>query len=61
MEKRWWASKTMWVNVVAVLAAVTGAFSMDLGLDPETQIALVGGIMAVINMVLRYVTTDSIS
>lgn len=59
--KRWWTSKTMWVNVVAVIAAITGAFSMDMGLDPDTQIALVGGVMAVINMILRFITTTSVS
>jgi len=54
--KPWYASKTLWVNAVAGLAAVTGALGLDLGLDPDTQVALVGGILAVVNIVLRLVT-----
>ena len=58
--KPWFASKTMWVNFVALLAAVLGAFGMDLGLDPDTQVALVGGVMAVVNIVLRFVTKSAV-
>ncbi len=55
-SKPWWASKTLWVNVLALIAAVTGAFGIDVGLDAETQTAIVGGIMGVVNIVLRLVT-----
>jgi hypothetical protein len=58
--KPFWASKTLWVNMVAVAAAVTGAFGVDLGLDPETQIAIVGGIMGVVNVALRFMTRTPI-
>ncbi len=51
-----WASKTLWINFLAIVAAVSGAFGLDLGLDPETQIAAVGVIMGIVNMVLRFVT-----
>ncbi|WP_435100811.1 hypothetical protein [Arhodomonas sp. AD133] len=54
--KPWWASKTLWVNVLALIAAVTGALGIDVGLDAETQTAIVGGIMGVVNIVLRLVT-----
>lgn len=60
-SKPFWASRTLWVNAVALLAAVTGAFGMDLGLDAETQTAIVGGIMAVVNMILRAVTKQPLS
>ncbi len=59
-SKPFWASKTLWVNLVAVAAAVFGAFGLDIGLDPETQIALVGGVMAVVNIVLRLVTKTTV-
>ena len=59
-SKPFWVSKTLWVNAIAVLAAVFGAFGMDIGLDPEMQIALVGGVMAVVNIILRLVTTTSV-
>ncbi len=54
--KPWYVSKTLWINALAILAAVTGAFGIDLDLTPETQAALVGGIMAIVNIILRLVT-----
>lgn len=51
-----WASKTVWVNAIALASAVALGFGVDLGLDGETQTALVGGIMAVVNIALRFVT-----
>ena len=59
--KPWFASKTLWVNLVALIAAVTGAFGMDLGLDPETQTSIVAGVMGVVNIVLRFVTKSAVS
>lgn len=60
-EKSWYLSKTLWVNVLAGIAAVTGAFGLDLGLTPETQTAIVGGVMAIVNIVLRAVTTTALT
>lgn len=54
-SKPFWASKTLWVNLVAVIAAVLGAFNVDM-LTPEMQAQVVGVIMGVVNMVLRVVT-----
>ena len=59
-NKRWYASRTLWINAIAGLAAISGALGLDLGLSSETQIALVGGIMAVINIVLRFVTSKPV-
>lgn len=55
-SKPFWASKTIWVNLVAVVAAISGAFSLDLGLTPEAQASVVGAIMGVVNLVLRFTT-----
>lgn len=57
MSKPFWASKTLWANLVAFVAVLATTFGLNLGLDPETQLALVGGVMAVVNVVLRYMTT----
>ena len=57
MEKKpFWASKTMWVNLVALVATVSTAFGLDLGLTPENQVAVVGAVIAVLNIALRFVT-----
>lgn len=59
-DKPWWASKTIWVNIIAAVAAISTAFGLDLGLGPEQQTAIVGGIMAVANVILRLVTDSPI-
>ncbi len=56
VPKPWWASRTIWANLIGFVATMTIAFGIDLGLDAETQTALVGGVMAVINMILRFIT-----
>ena len=60
-SKPFWASKTLWTNVVAIVAAILGAFSIDVGLDPEGQVAAVGVIMGIVNVVLRLVTKSSVT
>lgn len=59
--KPFWASKTLWINFVALVAAITGAFGLDIGLDPEGQTAVVGGVMAFVNIVLRFVTKSGVA
>ena len=61
MEKPFYASKTLWVNAVMLVATISSAFGLDLGLDPETQVAIVGAIMGVVNIGLRLITKASIS
>lgn len=55
-SKPWYVSKTLWTNVVAGAVAVGTAFGLDLGLDAEGQTAIVGGIMAIANIILRFMT-----
>ena len=45
--KPFWASKTLWVNFIALVTAISTAFGVDLGLNPEAQIAIVGTVMSV--------------
>jgi hypothetical protein len=58
---KWFASKTLWVNVVALVATLAGAFKLDLWLTPEAQATVVTTILALVNIVLRFVTTTPIS
>ena len=58
---KWFASKTLWVNVVALVATLAGAFKLDLGLTPEAQATVVTTILALVNIGLRFVTTTPIS
>ena len=61
MDKKWYASKTLWANIIAGIATVATAFGLDLGLDADTQVAVVGGVMAVINIVLRVITKGPVT
>jgi len=58
--KNWYASKTLWVNLVAGGVTVAGVFGVDVGLSPETQAELVAGILVVVNIILRFVTNTGL-
>jgi hypothetical protein len=53
-----WASKTFWVNAVAVGAAVAGVFGF--GIDAEFQAEVVVAIMGAVNIALRFVTKEAV-
>jgi len=59
--KPFWASKTLWINFIALVAAISTAFGVDLGLNPEAQIAIVGTVMSAMNIILRFVTKAPIT
>lgn len=52
-SKPWYQSKVLIINVLAGGAAVASAFGVDLGLDDATKAEIAGGLLAVINIVLR--------
>ena len=58
--KKWYASKTLWANLIAGGVTIAGVFGVDVGLDPEAQAQLVAGVMVVVNIVLRLVTDEPI-
>ncbi len=58
--KQWYASKTIWVNVIAGAATLATVFGLDLGLTEAAQSQLVAGIMVVVNLILRLVTDKKI-
>ena len=53
--KPFWASKTIWVNGVSVLAAILGAAGIA-SIGVEVQAEAVAVVMGVINIVLRFMT-----
>lgn len=58
-SKPFWASKTLIVNIVAVIAAVASSFG--LGIGAEIQAELVGITLGVANIALRFVTTKPLT
>lgn len=63
-SKPFWASKTLWVNAAALVATLAGIFgieSVSSFLDAEGQAYVVGIVMSVVNIVLRFLTHSSVS
>ena len=54
--KRWYTSKTLWVNLTAIVALVTQE-EFGYAIDAEAQAV----ILAVINLILRVVTKKGLS
>jgi hypothetical protein len=58
--KRWYASKTIWANIIAGIVTLAGLFGLDLGLTPDVQAQIVTGVLAVVNIILRFVTKEPV-
>lgn len=56
-----WASRTIWVNLIAIVASLGGVFHLDLGLTPERQAQIVLVVMGGVNVILRYDTKAPIT
>ena len=55
MSKTWYTSKTLWVNVVAIIALIAqGQFGFVI--DPATQ----AGVLVTVNMLLRVITKEEV-
>jgi uncharacterized membrane protein YfcA len=54
--KLWWKSRTIWVNVAAIVASIGAYFGLNIPLDPELCMMLFPVILSVINLMLRLIT-----
>jgi hypothetical protein len=60
--KKWYQSKTIWINVLAfIVSSLTALTNGDLIADNPEVAAIVGGIVAAINIVLRKITKEEIN
>lgn len=55
--KKWWLSKTIWVNTIAAVAVILQAVTGKVILDAEVQAA----ILALINLMLRIITKSELT
>lgn len=55
--KKWYMSRTLWVNAIAGIAGILQAVTGTTLMDPEAQV----GILALVNLVLRLVTKTGLS
>jgi len=56
-DKKWYASRTLWVNALAVVGAIVQGVSGQEFLGADDQVAILG----LINLILRMVTSSKIS
>ena len=54
--KSWWKSKTLWVNVLALIGLGVQS-QTGFAIDPALQ----GGILGVVNVILRALTGESLT
>lgn len=54
-NKKFWLSKTFWVNVLAIVALIIQTYT-GFAIDPEKQIVILG----VVNTLLRFITKSPI-
>ena len=61
-NKPWYLSETIWVNILSmiifVIVLLTG---ISIDAEPEEMMAISGGIVAAINIILRTKTTKGIT
>ena len=55
-NKPFYMSKTLWVNLIAVVMTVVASYTGE-EMDPQAQI----GLLALVNMVLRMVTKQKLT
>ena len=60
MEKKWYASKTLWFNALAFIVAVAAQFGYESELSADLQ-AFVLPVVFLINLVLRFITKEPVS
>lgn len=56
-NKKWYASKTLWVNAVSLIAIIAQGISGHEVINPELQVSILAGI----NMILRFITKTQVT
>lgn len=55
MNKRWYDSKTLWINILIGFSAITEIFGFQI--TPELQLAF----LTIINVILRLITKENLT
>ena len=59
--KKWYASKTMWVNLLTVAGGVLAVFTGSTWIMDNPQVAaVVVSMLGAVNMILRLVTKEAV-
>jgi hypothetical protein len=55
--KKWWKSKTLWLNALAMIIGIVQLASQNAWLNPELQVL----ILAILNAILRFITNTGVT
>jgi len=58
--KRWWQSRIVWVNIVAIIGAVSAHFGLPMHIEPELAMTIYPLVLGLINVYLRNKTDKAI-
>ena len=58
-SKPFWASKTIWVNFIAIVAAIAAAMGFDIG--PELQATTVAFALGAANLAMRMISSKALT
>jgi hypothetical protein len=59
--KEWWQSRMVWVNVVAIIGAISAYFGLPIHIEPELAMTIYPLILGLINVYLRNKTNKPIN
>lgn len=60
MKKSKLQSKTLWANGVALIASLSVAAGLDLGMTEQVQAGIVVAALSIVNIVLRFTTSQQL-
>ncbi len=58
--KQWWESRTVWVNIIAIVGAIGAYFGLPIHIEPELAMTIYPLILGLINVYLRNKTDKAI-
>ena len=56
--KKWYQSKTVWINILSLLAAITASLMSDSGMRDYSPIIII--LNTTINILLRFMSRDKL-
>lgn len=59
--KKFWKSKTFWVNALTAVAGVAAYFQSEVVADNPEVVGGIGAAIGIINVILRFMTKEPVS
>jgi hypothetical protein len=55
--KKWYLSKTIWVNLILLVASIINSYDADININAADQVI----ILSAVNIILRFITKEQIT